>query len=101
MNISNTFITSLAKMPGADRNMFLEENKSAIDFTGLSKKLRTMVEVSVEKGELELAEKYLDIKADIALYEALGRMPAAVSNVQIIPITSMKNKVVMEMCSVQ
>lgn len=79
MNITTAFVIRLVKFPAMTRNAFLWQQKHEIDFTLLTLKLKDMINDSVERGESSMAEKLSDIKADIALYEAVGRFPAAVT----------------------
>lgn len=101
MNITTAFIINLAKMPEPQRNHFLHINRRLIDFAQLMKRLKEMADQFIETYEYEMAEKMFDIKADVSLYEALQRFPAAVDDVVLVANLSFENKVVMEMSSVQ
>ncbi len=102
MNITNAFIIRLAKMPERERNAFLEAHKEVIDFTALSARIKECANLSIEKGEHEMAEVLFDIKADISLYQAMQRFPAAVKDYTLEDNpTPEKNKVRMELSSMQ
>lgn len=101
MHITSALITRLVAMPDSVRNQFIQDNKASIDFIQLNHRLKEMANEAVEKTDPELAEKLLDIKADVSLYEALQRFPAAVQEIQLVSSPMPSKKVVMELCSVQ
>lgn len=102
MNITHAFIVRLTKMPERERNDFLEAHREVIDFTLLSAKVKDLASQAIEKDEHVMADKLLDIKADICMYQAIQRFPSAVQEYTLEDNpTPEKNKVRMEMSSVQ
>ena len=94
MIITHSFVMRLAKMNDEERSVFIHANREALNFSSLCNKLKQMVDEAMERTEIILAEKLLDIKADICLYHQHQLHPAAVSDVELIKPFADKENVV-------
>ncbi len=84
MIINRRLVIQLTKMKEKERNLFLHTKRSEIIFFHLKSMLKKMTEEAIEKTETDLAQKFLDIKSDIVLYEAGERFPGAVCDITMV-----------------